>query len=51
MFQACKSALDIIGDCSMNLTSKAPVIEKEKTHLKKPALPPPPNAIKKGKNS
>lgn len=47
MFQACKAALDIIGDCNMNLTSKTSAKESEKPFILKP--PPPSAATKKSR--
>lgn len=47
MFQSCKAALDIIGDCTMNLTStNSTTSETERIYLSKPALPT--AATKKG---
>lgn len=42
MYQACKAALDIIGDCNINLSSNTSVTEREK-----PFRPPPPSAATK----
>lgn len=47
MYQACKAALDIIGDCNMNLSSKTSTNAREKPFIVKP--PPPSAAAKKSK--
>lgn len=46
MFQACKAALDIIGDCNMNLPSMSVSNDNDRNHIPKPTI-----ATKKGKFS
>lgn len=49
MFQACKAALDIIGDCNMNLSSKTSAGDNEMIYPSKLAAPSvPTTATKKG---
>lgn len=45
MFQACKAALDIIGDCNMNLGSKSSV--EERKYVPKSIVPSVPTAATK----
>lgn len=46
MYQACRAALDIIGDCSVKFRSEPAAMENEKIYTQKPS--PPSAATKKG---
>lgn len=47
IYQACKAALDIIGDCSLKFGSQPMVTENERIYIQKPS--PPSAAMKKSK--